>query len=123
MGRYYTGDIEGKFWFAVQSSGDPLFFGGEEQDPQYTNYSYGKGDVKDIEADIKECFKKLGKDKARLDQFFTLHDDYNEGMLIKAGFKKEQIPDLLEWYSRLELHEKILKCVKEKGSCFFEAEL
>ena len=22
MGRYYSGDIEGKFWFAVQSSGD-----------------------------------------------------------------------------------------------------
>jgi len=22
MGRYYSGDIEGKFWFAVQSSTD-----------------------------------------------------------------------------------------------------
>ena len=27
MGRYYTGDIEGKFWFAVQSSDDADFFG------------------------------------------------------------------------------------------------
>jgi hypothetical protein len=44
-------------------------------------------------------------------------------MLIEAGFKKEQIRSLLEWYARLELGEKILKCVKEKGSCFFEAEL
>ena len=26
MGRYYQGDIEGKFWFAVQSSADPEFF-------------------------------------------------------------------------------------------------
>lgn len=26
MGRYYGGDIEGKFWFAVQGSYDPAFF-------------------------------------------------------------------------------------------------
>ena len=26
MGRYYGGDIEGKFWFAVQDSNDPSFF-------------------------------------------------------------------------------------------------
>jgi hypothetical protein len=25
MGRYYHGDIEGKFWFAVQSSNDADF--------------------------------------------------------------------------------------------------
>lgn len=25
MGRYYYGDIEGKFWFAVQPSTDPAF--------------------------------------------------------------------------------------------------
>jgi hypothetical protein len=29
MGRYYHGDIEGKFWFAVQSSNDADFFGCE----------------------------------------------------------------------------------------------
>ena len=28
MGRYYSGDIEGKFWFAVQDSDDAEFFGG-----------------------------------------------------------------------------------------------
>jgi hypothetical protein len=27
MGRFYTGDIEGKFWFAIQSSGDADYFG------------------------------------------------------------------------------------------------
>ena len=28
MGRYYSGDIEGKFWFAVQSSNAADRFGG-----------------------------------------------------------------------------------------------
>ena len=27
MGRYYDGDIEGKFWFGIQSSADGEFFG------------------------------------------------------------------------------------------------
>ena len=30
MGRYYSGDIEGKFWFAVQSSTSPERFGAVE---------------------------------------------------------------------------------------------
>ena len=30
MGRYYHGDIEGKFWFGVQDSRDAEHFGGEE---------------------------------------------------------------------------------------------
>ena len=29
MGRYYSGDIEGKFWFAIQSSDDADYFGVE----------------------------------------------------------------------------------------------
>lgn len=33
MGRYYSGDIEGKFWFGVQSSHDGEFFGAIEQEP------------------------------------------------------------------------------------------
>jgi hypothetical protein len=123
MGRYYTGDIEGKFWFGVQSSGDLLFFGGVEEEPHYTNYYFDKEDLPDIEAGIKTCFKQLGKNKAKLDEFFALNNWYNDEMLVKAGFKEEQIRPLLEWYARLGLGEKILKCVKEKGKCFFEAEL
>ncbi len=32
MGRYYNGDIEGKFMFAVQSSDDADFFGVQGQE-------------------------------------------------------------------------------------------
>ena len=37
MGRYYDGDISGKFWFAVQSSNAPARFGGNEFEPNYIN--------------------------------------------------------------------------------------
>ena len=39
MGRYYHGDIEGKFWFGVQSSTDAEFFGVEEMQTFFTTTS------------------------------------------------------------------------------------
>ena len=32
MGRYYTGQISGKFWFGIQNSNDPDYFGVEYKD-------------------------------------------------------------------------------------------
>jgi len=43
MGRYYHGDIEGKFWVAVQSSGDADFFG-VEGTYHYLDYYFEKKD-------------------------------------------------------------------------------
>ena len=37
MGRYYHGDIDGKFWVAVQSSTDADFFG-VEGEVTHVNY-------------------------------------------------------------------------------------
>ena len=42
MGRYYNGDIEGKFWFGVQDSDDASFFGGEKVEPNYIEYYFEK---------------------------------------------------------------------------------
>ena len=38
MGRYYHGDIEGKFWFGVQPSDDPKFFGAVEEPGDTVDY-------------------------------------------------------------------------------------
>ena len=43
MGRYYSGDIEGKFMFSVQSSDDADFFGSEGH-TSYLNYHFDKDD-------------------------------------------------------------------------------
>ena len=40
MGRYYSGDIEGKFWFAVQSSNAADRFGSTRYVRDYINYSF-----------------------------------------------------------------------------------
>lgn len=125
MGRYYTGDIEGKFWFGVQDSTDAKFFGGEEIEPNFVEYYFSPDDLSSIVKGIKKCKEELGEFKAKIDQFFNS---------IKGGYTDEQLSGALklsatethqklEWYARLELGEKIHKCVKENKSCSFQAEL
>ncbi len=41
MGRYYGGDIAGKFWFGIQNSADARHFGVEPTDPQLIYSSCG----------------------------------------------------------------------------------
>ena len=124
MGRYYNGDINGKFWFAVQPSNDADFFGGESSEPEYVHHYFYKDDIKDIKNGIKECENKLGKFKKMLDVFFEKRDSYNN-VMIEKKFKinKKKVEELLEFYARLELGEKILKCVEKKGECSFDSEL
>ena len=125
MGRYYTGDIEGKFWFAVQDSTDASFFGGIEEEPRFVDYSFDEKDLPTIKEGLKKCVEALGGNKKKLDKFFKENDDYsNEDIKKVTGIKDEHgTASILEWYARLELGEKIYKCVKEQGTCRFEAEL
>jgi hypothetical protein len=47
MGRYYHGDIEGKFWFGVQSSNDAEYFG-VEGNTNYLHYYFDEDNKKDV---------------------------------------------------------------------------
>jgi hypothetical protein len=139
MGRYYQGDIEGKFWFAVQSSDDATFFGGmetelyasdedeEEENAYGAQYSFGTDDMEDIEAGLATCKEELGEWKEKLDEFFNGGTSYSNDMIVKfVGLKGDDaelvVRGKLEWYARLILGEKICNCVKENGSCVFEGE-
>jgi len=123
MGRYYNGDIEGKFWFAVQPSNDADFFGVEGQTPQELSYYFDEDSLKDVSEGIKACNKKLGKFKTKLDNFFKDCEGYNNAMVSKALKVTEvKARELLEWYARLELGLKIEKCIKDQGYCSFIAE-
>lgn len=124
IGRYISGDIDHKFWFAVQSSNDADFFGVEGCEPNYIEYFFDETNLKDIEKGIKTCKENLGENKEKLDKFFNTDgkEGYNDEMMVKFGFHKGKVKHLLEWYARLDLGEKILKCVKENKECSFEAE-
>ena len=135
MGRYYNGDIEGKFWFAVQSSDDADFFG-QQGEARFLNYYFDAEDLPKIEEGIKKCKDYLGRLLKILDNFFKENNGYNYKMLVdylndiysfeglpSKKFTEQGVKHYLEWYARLKLGNQILKCVKEKGECQFEAEL
>ena len=54
MGRYYSGDIEGKFWFGLQSSTAPERFCAEEQSWQVINYYIDRDDLPKIKEEIEK---------------------------------------------------------------------
>ena len=132
MGRYYSGDIEGKFMVAVQSSNDADYFGCEGE-ARFLNYYYHEGHLDQVKEGIKDCKSSLGEYKKHLDNFFKTDGDkgYNDQMLAeyldknaKNGTHTENgVKFFLEWYARLELGKEILKCIKDNGECSFEAEL
>lgn len=118
MGRYYNGDIEGKFWVAVQSSADADFFGVTGYQPEWLEYEFEQEDLENVQAGIKTCNEKLGKYKKKLDEFFEKNFAYNDKMLEDAGIP----PAMAEWYARLQLGEKIENSIKVNGQCYFSAE-
>lgn len=126
MSRYYQGDIEGKFWFGIQSSEDASFFGGETYQPQVIEYAFTEEHIDDIKKGLSECEKQLGEKKEWLEKFFEKHNGYNNEMLqkewLKTNKKELDINETLEWYARLDLGQKIFDSVETLGHCYFSAE-
>ena len=118
MGRYYSGDIEGKFWFAVQSSSAADRFGVSGYQPEVSQYNFQEEDLEGVETEIKAIEEKLGDKLQVIEKFFNDNNGYNDKMLEEAGITKEEVKD----YADLGLGIKIRDCIKENGECNFEAE-
>lgn len=118
MGRYYSGDIEGKFWFALQSSDCADRFGVNGVKPETIYYSYGEDDLEGVEAEIEKIEQNLGDKIKVIDDFFESRDSYNDAMLSEIGISREDLSE----YADLDMGKKIRDCIKENGSCEFEGE-
>jgi hypothetical protein len=131
MGRYYQGDIEGKFWFGVQSSDDANNFGGSEIELQDDDgeiyeleYFFNKEDLESINEGIQTCITDLGEFKSKLDEVFSSSNGYNPNVLAKQlGVAEAKYSTIMDSYARLHLGNKIKKCVEDNGECRFTAEL
>ena len=119
MGRYYSGMIEGKFWFALQSSDAADRFGVIGSSPSYLEYNFGEEDLQGVEDEIKVIEDFLGDKKRILDEFFNTNNGYTDKMIEDLGILQSELKE----YADLEMGYKIRDCIKEEGSCGFEAEL
>ena len=109
MGRYYEGDIEGKFWFAVQSSDDGEYFGAEEQSGNYIDYYVDKQTFMDVGMKtIKDIQQKLtiNKKHNHWDLWREWSAYVNEYQKINTGTDK---------YFRYPQYEEWLKTEKQIG--------
>ena len=119
MGRYYNGDINGKFWFGVQSSTAPSRFGGTEQEPAYITYDFQEEDLDEVTQEIERIEATLGDNKKVIEDFFENKDSYQTKNLEELGITNE----ILNEYADLLLGIQIRDCIKEQGYCTFDAEL
>lgn len=129
MGRYYSGDIDGKFWFAVQSSDCADRFGSRGQTPNYLDYWFYEEHLETIDKELKTIEDNLGENLKLLKEFFNNNNGYNDEML-KTFFKEKgktlgdgDIKYMLEEYADYGMGKRIRDCVKENGECNFTAEL
>ncbi len=137
MGRYYEGDIEGKFWFGIQSSDDADFFGSTGFQPDHLEYYFDEAHREKIEHGLAQCLDHLGSKKELLDDFFKTHNGYTQEEICKVldtpvperGMPTDNVNNkskyhyYLMWYARYELGKKILDRVKSDKFCSFRAEL
>ena len=97
MGRYYSGDIEGKFMFAVQSSQSGERFGAVEEESGYTPYIVHRENYSEIQQELDDIVS-TGSVK-KVDYFFdelSKNGDrgYNDSDLEEAGILKD---DMSQW--------------------------
>ena len=115
MGRYYSGDIEGKFMFAVQSSDAADRFGSTGYRPEQLDYYFNKEDHMDTVleqlADLKENYEKVN-------EFFKDRVSYSQDDLKDAGISHTEMSD----YADYNLGMNIKEGLEEQGEIYFTAE-
>lgn len=125
MGRYYNGDIEGKFWFGIQSSSAANRFGSEGYEPGYLDYFFSKeDDLKFVQSELKNIEETIGLENIKkIDDFFEKVNGYNDKIMEEHGLIVSFWTTYRSDYADYILGKKIEKCLIEKGECSFTAEL
>lgn len=123
MGRYITGDIERKLWFAVQSSSAADRFGVTGYKPAYLEYQFEQDDLEKVQEELKVIENLIGEDNlSKLNKFFEEVNGYNDQIMIKHNildlWNKYKID-----YADYLLGKEIEKCITETGKCYFNAEI
>ena len=120
MGRYYNGDIEGKFWFATQPTDDADFFGVTGYQPERLEYQFEEEHLDAINEGIDKCLKEIGVPREKILEWFEKEEYFYPKKMEEEGIIPSNTNH--EWLARLELGMRILKSVEDTGGCYFDAE-
>lgn len=115
MGRYYNGDIKGKFWLATQPSSDAEQFGAYEDG----GIHYVVSNIEPVKARLQQIFKELD---------IPENYDLTEDDVIKLADAKVVRPMTADerkiegLYASLNMGLKIYNCLMTQDTCEFVAE-
>ncbi len=121
MGRYYSGDIDGKFMVAVQSSNAGERFFARELDPEYIDYEVSRDNYSEIVEELEKIktsgsvdrvqamFDKtdygwndtIQKENGVSDEDLSEYADYELGMKIKVWFDQNPEDNYLNFIAEL----------------------
>ena len=95
MGRYYNGDINGKFMFAVQGSDAGEKFGAVEIENNYVEYYVSRDNYQDIIKELSEIKKRGGVDRVKA--MFDKVDRYNDATQKEHNVSNEDLEDYADY--------------------------
>lgn len=96
MGRYYSGDINGKFMFAVQSSNAGERFEAFDIEPQYVEYCVKRESYGHIKKTLEEI-EKTGAVKRVEDMFENEDGLYNDDIQKKHNVSDSDLSEYADW--------------------------
>lgn len=105
MGRYYNGDIEGKFWFALQPSNCGEQY--KATQGNFVRYEVDRDNYDFIKQKLREQKASISFDK--IETFFEENNGYNDQMLEEAGIAKDE----LSIFADIGFGKKIIKFFDE----------
>ena len=120
MGRYYNGDVEGKFMFAVQDSNAHERFGAVEEESAYINYVVYRDSYAEICAEL-DSIKHKGHIEI-VENMFDNERGYNDKIKKQYGVSEEDLSEYADYEIGVQLKEFFDKN-KDCDECRFEAEL
>ena len=124
MGRYISGDLEGKCWFGVQPSDFADRFGSSGNQPSYLEYWFDEGQLPQIEEELNKIEKFLGKNLKKLDKFFGSRKGYTDEELRKElNMTDYDSRKVLSEYADYKFGIRLRDYLKEHGECQFDVEL
>jgi hypothetical protein len=114
MGRYYNGDIEGKFWVGIQPSTDADFFGVIHEEVYYKKC--GCEAIEKCSCEEQVHVHEDGCDSNTCTIEFDDASVYGEPSCVKYSFKEKDLEDVKEGISICDIK---LGKYKEKLDTYF----
>ena len=107
----------------MQNSDAADRFGVTGVEPQELYYYFDRGNLDDVEEELKVIRKQLGKHRTKMNEFFKSNGSYTDEKLAQyLGVSVDKTKQLLSAYADYELGMKIRKSILETGQCEFTAE-